>query len=179
MAGLSVGVAATKAPWSSALRSYVRDHTQGIAVEVVMDRTALVRVATKLDVLVVDDIMRIFSITEVAGAQDSGVFVVGLYDESAGLGLRYLTGLGVDQVLPASTAPVELVAFLSQLGPRVGLLGRGPDVDSLARNEFPAQSETRAGGPIGVDESQRRLGADGGGGGGCRTSFEVGEGIGR
>ncbi len=43
MADLLIGLAATKAAWSTALRSYVRDHTQGIAVEIIMDRFALAR----------------------------------------------------------------------------------------------------------------------------------------
>ena len=94
MAGLVIGVAATRAPWSAAVRSYVRDHTQGITIEVVMDRGGLARVATKLDVLLMDDVMRIFSIAEIAGAQENGVHVIGLYDQSAGMGREFLSSLG-------------------------------------------------------------------------------------
>ena len=59
---LSVGVGATKAPWSGTLRSHVRDHGQGLSVRVIMDRGELERAATGLDVLVIDDVMRTFSI---------------------------------------------------------------------------------------------------------------------
>ena len=118
MAGLVLGVAATKAPWSAGIRSYVRDHTQGITIEVVMDRAGLARVAGKLDVLLMDDVMRIFSIAEIAGAQEQGAHVIGLYDHSSGMGRDYLTSLGVDQVLPAMTPPAEVVALVSQRGAR-------------------------------------------------------------
>jgi len=43
---LSVGVGATKAPWSGTLRSHVRDHGQGLSVRVIMDRGELERAAT-------------------------------------------------------------------------------------------------------------------------------------
>ncbi len=118
MAGLVLGVAATKAPWSAGIRSYVRDHTQGITIEVVMDRAGLARVAGRLDVLLMDDVMRIFSIAEIAGAQERGAHVIGLYDPSSGMGREYLTSLGVDQVLPALTPPAEVVALVAQRGAR-------------------------------------------------------------
>jgi len=121
MAGLSIGLVATKAPWSAALRSYVRDHCQGVAVEVVMDRPGLARALSKIDVLVLDDVMRTFSIGDVARAQDCGVRVIGLFDQSSGMGRSYLSGLGADQTVPASTPPSELLAFASQLKPRRAL----------------------------------------------------------
>ncbi len=43
MVDLIIGLAATKATWSTAFRSYVRDHTQGITVEIIMDRFGLAR----------------------------------------------------------------------------------------------------------------------------------------
>ncbi|HYA45329.1 MAG TPA: hypothetical protein VED59_06965, partial [Acidimicrobiales bacterium] len=115
---LSLGVAATRAPWSASLRSYVRDHTQGISVEVVMDRAGLKRSAAKLDVLVLDDVMRLFSIPDLVGVQEQGVHVIGLYDQSTGMGRQYLAGLGADQLLPATIAPGELVEAMLQIGPR-------------------------------------------------------------
>jgi hypothetical protein len=114
MADVLIGLAATKAPWSAAFRSYVRDHTQGVALEVIMDRAGLARSAAHLDVLVIDDVMRNFSIAEIAGAQHLGTYVVGLYDSSAGMGREHVVSLGVDQVLAASTPPAELVAVISE-----------------------------------------------------------------
>lgn len=113
MADIAVGLAATKAPWSAALRSYVRDHTQGIAVEVIMDRAGLARSGPGLDALVVDDVMRNFSTAEIAAAQHLGTYVIGLYDSLAGMGRDHVVNLGVDQALPASTPPADLVAVIS------------------------------------------------------------------
>ena len=118
MPALVVGVGATRAPWSAVFRSYVRDHTQGITIEVVMDRAGLARVGPRLDVLVLDDVMRIFSIAEIANAQEKGVHVIGLYDHTTGMGREYLTGLGVDEVLPAATPAAEVVAVILQRGAR-------------------------------------------------------------
>ena len=115
MANLSIGLGATKASWSSAFRSHVRDHGQGMAVRVIMDRGELERAAPGLDVLVVDDLMRTISITDIARAQDHGAHVLGLYDQGLGMGRNYLGGLGVDEVLPATTTPAELAAYLLQL----------------------------------------------------------------
>ncbi len=114
MTDLVVGLAATKAPWSAAFRSYTRDHTQGIAVEVIMDRASLLRSAPRLDVLLVDDVMRTLSPSDVASAQHFGVYVIGLYDLSAGMGREHVVDLGVDHVIPAGTAPAELVVLVSE-----------------------------------------------------------------
>jgi hypothetical protein len=118
MASLSVGLGATKAPWSASLRSYVRDHGQGVAVRVIMDRAELERLAGRLDVLVVDDLMRMFSILDISRARDHGAHVVGLFDQGPGMGRQYLDQLGVDHVLAATTAPAELAAYFHQLRPR-------------------------------------------------------------
>jgi hypothetical protein len=130
MTSLSVGLGATKAPWSASFRSYVRDHGQGITVRVIMDRSELERLAARLDVLVVDDLMRTFSISDIARAQQHGAHVVGLFDQGSGMGRKYLDELGVDQVLAASTAPVELAAHLSQVKPRQQ--GTAPSPSRLA-----------------------------------------------
>jgi hypothetical protein len=124
---LSIALAATKAPWSAALRSYVRDHCQGIAVEVVVDRAGLARAVTRADVLVVDDVMRTFSAQDIAGAQEHGVHVVGLCDQGAGMGRQYLEGLGADQIVPASAAPADLLGLLAQVGPRRQVGAGAPD----------------------------------------------------
>ena len=117
MADLLIGLAATKAAWSTAFRSYVRDHTQGIAVEIIMDRFALARSGPSLDLLVVDDIMRTFSASEIATAQELGIHVLGLYDNGSGMGREHLVRLGVDEVVPATTPPAELVALISERQP--------------------------------------------------------------
>jgi hypothetical protein len=137
MANLVVGLAATKAPWSAAFRSYVRDHTQGIAVEVIMDRTGLARSAPRLDVMVVDDVMRTLSSAEIANAQRFGTYVIGLYDHSAGMGREYLFGLGTDQVLPASTPPADLVAVMSDNRRRPSAASRGAEAINIALDEGP------------------------------------------
>jgi hypothetical protein len=98
----------------------VRDHGQGLSVRVIMDRGELERAATGLDVLVIDDVMRTFSISDVARAQDHGTHVVGLFDQGSGVGREYLVGLGVDETLSATTPPAELSAHLLRLGPRRG-----------------------------------------------------------
>jgi hypothetical protein len=133
MTNLSVGLGATKAPWSGAFRSYVRDHGQGITLRVVMDRGELERAAPGFDVLVLDDVMRTFSISDVARAQDRGAHVVGIFDPGPGMGRQYLAGLGVDEVLPATTAPSELAAHFLQLKPRTE-----PTTAVLGRPNFAA-----------------------------------------
>ena len=118
MAEIHLGISATTAPWSVALRSYVRDHTQGISVEVVVDRAGLTRAASKLDVLVIDDIMRLFSRPDLAGAQLKGAHVIGLFDDTAGMGRKYLADLGADQLLPASAPVAEVADAVLRVGPR-------------------------------------------------------------
>jgi hypothetical protein len=118
MGDLVIGLAATKAQWSTAFRSYVRDHTQGITVEVLMDRFSLTRATPRLDALVVDDVMRTFSASEIAGAQQVGLHVVGLYDGTTGMGRQYLVDLGVDVALPAATPAADLVAHILERRPR-------------------------------------------------------------
>jgi hypothetical protein len=114
MTELVVGLVATKAPWSAAFRSYIRDHSQGVVVEVIMDRTSLLRSGPRLDGLLVDDIMRTLSQSDIANAQHFGAYVIGLYDLSAGMGREHVLNLGVDHIVPATTAPAELVALLSE-----------------------------------------------------------------
>jgi hypothetical protein len=115
---LLVGLAATTASWSGAFRSYVRDHSQGVELEVVMDRAGLRRAQAKIDVLVLDDVMRTFSALDVFRARDAGIHVLGLADHGAGVGRQYLLSLGVDQVVAAATEPHELLALVSQIRPR-------------------------------------------------------------
>ncbi|MDA8300933.1 MAG: hypothetical protein M0005_05175 [Actinomycetota bacterium] len=111
---MRVGLAATTAPWSAALRSYVRDHSQDVSIEVVMDRPGLEKALGGLDVLVLDDIMRTFSVADISRAESYGVHVVGVFDQARGAGHQYVSGLGPDQVLPASLSPAELLAAVRE-----------------------------------------------------------------
>jgi hypothetical protein len=134
---LVLGLGATKAPWSQALRVWARDHGQGVEVEVVMDRRDLARALGRLDVLVIDDIMRLFSPPDVAGAREAGAQVIGLTDPTMGLGGEYLARLGADYVLPASSEPAEVLSLAHQIAaPRepkcAPLLRPCPEPSSLA-----------------------------------------------
>jgi hypothetical protein len=115
---LSVGLAATTASWSAAFRSYVRDHGQGVELQVVMDRSGLRRAQANIDVFLLDDVMRTFSALDVFRARDAGIHVLGLSDHGAGMGRQYLMSLGVDQVVGAAMEPQELLGLVSQIRPR-------------------------------------------------------------
>jgi hypothetical protein len=147
MGELVIGLAATKGPWSIAFRSYVRDHTQGITIEVLMDRFGLSRASPRLDALVVDDVMRTFSAPEIAGAQQVGIHVVGLYDGTTGMGRQYLINLGADAALPAATPPADLVAHILEHRPR---RSSGPGTGTghrigVARTALGRRSRERSG----------------------------------
>lgn len=119
-----VGVCATKAPWSASLRTFLRDHTSGVDLDILMGPSDLARVVHCLDVLVLDDVMRTFSSADVARAVACGVTVVGVYDNSSGMGVEHLRELGVGQLFPASVPPAELAAFVLQV-PRRPSSGTG------------------------------------------------------
>jgi hypothetical protein len=141
---LQIVIGATTAGWSAALRSYVRDHAQGVRVQVVMDRAGLSRSLPGADVLVVDDIMRTFSSSDVFRAQRAGAFVIGVSDQGSA-GWRYLTELGVDKVVPASLAPAELLALASEAS-ETAPAGEASAIGSEGRDGGPAAAE-RAGKP--------------------------------
>jgi hypothetical protein len=128
-----VVIAATTAPWSAALRSYVRDHAQGVRVEVVMDRAALARTLGAVDVLFVDDVMRTFSASDIFRAQQAGAFVIGVSDQ-AGAGEKYLAELGVDKVVTAVSPTAELVALAWEASKASGtVVGREAVAEDFAR----------------------------------------------
>lgn len=113
-----VGLGATKAAWSAALRSFVRDHMTGITAETVLDGRQLARAGKRrLDVVVVDDVSRIFAPGDIGRAVEGGTVVIGLYDTEVGLGRTYLEGLGVSRLLPASVPTAELAALIAEVGP--------------------------------------------------------------
>jgi len=114
---ITIGLAATTAGWSAEFRSYVRDHGQDADVEVIMGPEALRRAYSRLDVLVVDDIMRVFGARDLAALKDSGAHVVGVSEPSSGMGRQYLLALGAEQVVAATIGPQELLALLRQVAP--------------------------------------------------------------
>jgi hypothetical protein len=139
-----IGVCATKAPWSAALRTYVRDHASGIELEVLMGPGDLSRVIGRLDVLVLDDVMRTFSAADVARASACGVAVVGICDDTAGLGQDHMRQLGAESIFAASCSPGELVNFFSQL-PARPRYGQGPGSRPLWPEEIRSRTPARKG----------------------------------
>ena len=174
MTNLSVGLGATKAPWSSAFRSYVRDHGQGITLRVVMDRTELERAAPGFDILVLDDVMRTFSISDIARAQDRGAHVVGVFDPGPGLGRQYLAGLGVDEVSARDHRPRRAGRSFpaTRTPPRARDGGPGPA--QFCRRYRPGPAGRAPGEVERVDQGQRRLWVDRGRGGGGGAHVQAG-----
>lgn len=120
MAGtMLVALTATKAVWSTNFREYSRDHTTDITVEVIVSVRSLLQPTHRhYDVLVIDDMMRLVGVADVAAAHDRQVHVVGLTDPTQGLGRKFLENLGVDQIAPASLAPSELADLIRSVGPQ-------------------------------------------------------------
>ena len=134
-----IGLAATPAPWSKALRNYARDHASGIEVETLLDPRHLRRPGRlPFDVLVVDDTARIFPAAAVADAVEGGTFAVGLYDAVNGLGRQFLEGLGVQLVLPATTPPDQLIEMLTRLAPAGAEAGPADDRTHRQAGRVPA-----------------------------------------
>lgn len=134
---LSVALMATTAAWSASLRSYLRDHTQGVRAQVVASRAALMPLIGELDVLVIDDVMRSLSGADLAVIVANGVTVIGVFDPVDGLGSDYLSRLGATEVLPATAAVGELVARITRVEarPKKGLVpGNVPDRDDRVRH---------------------------------------------
>ena len=75
-----------------------------------MDRPGLEAALPELDVLVVDDIMRTFSVYDISRAQSFGVHVIAVVDQSKGASREHVDSLGADQVLRSNLPPGELLA---------------------------------------------------------------------
>ena len=120
MAGtILVALTATKAPWSTNFREYCREHTTDLSVEVIVNVRSLLHPAHRqYDVLVIDDMMRLVGVADVAAAHDRQVHVVGLTDPTQGLGQKFLEDLRVDQIALASMAPSELADLVRAVGPQ-------------------------------------------------------------
>jgi len=115
---IRVGVTATKAMWGPAFRSFVRDHASGVTVETLMSAAQLPGPAQHaLDVLIIDDQMPLLRAGHVGAARDRGTHVIGLWDETFGRGRDHVIDLGVDEPLPASTPPAELLQSVLRVGP--------------------------------------------------------------
>lgn len=75
-----------------------------------MDRPGLEAALPDLDVLVIDDIMRTFSVYDISRAQSFGVHVIAVVDQSKSATHEHVDSLGADQVLGCNLPPGELLA---------------------------------------------------------------------
>jgi DNA-binding NarL/FixJ family response regulator len=154
-----IGVSATKSSWSQDLRKYVRDHTQGIAVEVIMDPGRLLRPGDRrgFDVVLLDDLMRLFGAPELAAAQDSGAVVIGLFDEKSGMGREFLARLGANRLVPTSTPPSQLVEMIREVGPSPVIMARPPSLSRALSRSKPQRgwisAWTKVSGGAGLTET--------------------------
>jgi MinD-like ATPase involved in chromosome partitioning or flagellar assembly len=113
-----VALTATKAPWSTNFREYCREHTTDLSVEVIVNVRSLLHPAHRqYDLLVIDDMMRLVGVADVAAAHDRQIHVVGLTDPTQGLGRKFLEDLRVDQIALATLAPSELAELVRSIGP--------------------------------------------------------------
>ena len=143
-ASIRLGVIATRAGWGPELRTFLRDHASGVVVEQLMSPTQLPRPGQRaLDVLIVDDQMPMLKAAHIAAAHDRGTHVIGLWDETAGRGRDYLRDLGVDEALPASTPPGELLRAVLRIGPVNA--GTGPSDDTAGWDRHRAAPQRSAG----------------------------------
>lgn len=126
-----VGLGATRAAWSAELRAYIRNHLTGMTAETVLDRRQLRRPGGRpLDVLIVDDVTRIFHPADIAEVEAAGTVVFGLFDTEAGMGRRYLEDLGVSRLLETSTPVADLAARVAEIGPTNAVAAAGPTGES-------------------------------------------------
>lgn len=116
--GLCVGLTATKGAWSAELRAHLRDHSQGISVQVIMDRANLQRIAPDLDIVVLDDLMRLFTASDIERLTEAGVSVFGVCHPLEGMGRQHLLALGAQHVVPADASAAEVVSLFDLVVPR-------------------------------------------------------------
>ncbi|HVA44631.1 MAG TPA: hypothetical protein VNF50_14205 [Acidimicrobiales bacterium] len=150
-----IGIAATPAPWSKSFRNYARDHAAGVEVETLLDPRQLRRPGRDpFNILLVDDTARTFSSPAIAEAVADGIFVVGLFDQTSGMGRGYLERLGVQLILPAATVPEELIQTVVRLAPapeagQPSSLGE-PRGESLSPSMHGRQGDGDRGGAVSV-----------------------------
>lgn len=114
-----VALSPTKSDWSTSVRAYTRDHCNDIETEVTVTARSLLQPPHRsFDVLLVDDVMRLFTAADIAAAHDRQIHVIGLTDQVQGLGRAYLEELGVDQIVPVSTPAAAIVDMVRAIGPR-------------------------------------------------------------
>jgi hypothetical protein len=141
-----VALSATTQPWRALLYEHIRDHVVGMTATTVREMREIrgdqrqQRGGRRFDVVVLDDVMRIFNAAEVGAAKDRGTRFIGLFDLKVGRGQPYLVDLDVDMVLPATTQIVDLVAAIQQLSPI------GPDPDDAYEPPSPVPPTTYRGG---------------------------------
>jgi hypothetical protein len=159
MTDLVIGVSATKSSWSQDLRKYVRDHTQGIAVEVIMDPGRLLKPGDRrrFDVVLIDDVMRLFGAQELAAAQDNGAVIIGLFDERSGMGREFLARLGANRLVPSSTPPAQLVEMIQEVGPLRTTVARPKRLSGTLSRPNPRRgwisAWTKVSGGVGLTET--------------------------
>ena len=101
---MRVGLAATKAAWSTQLRSYIHDHVAGLTVDAVLDPGQLNQPGRpRLDVLVIDDATRLLTGADIGAAVAAGTLVVGLYNPRHRSGRDTLERLGVSHLYSVET----------------------------------------------------------------------------
>jgi hypothetical protein len=102
-----------------------------MTAETVLDRRQLRRPGGRpLDVLIVDDVTRIFHPADIAEVEAAGTVVFGLFDTEAGMGRRYLEELGVSRLLETSTPVADLAAQVAEIGPINAVAAAGPTGES-------------------------------------------------
>ena len=115
---MRVGLAATKAAWSTQLRSYIHDHVAGLTVDAVLDSGQLNQPGKpRLDVLVIDDATRLLTGADIGAAVAAGTLVVGLFDPRHRSGRDTLERLGVSHLYSVETPTPELAAAIAAIGP--------------------------------------------------------------
>jgi hypothetical protein len=114
---MRVGLAATKAVWSTQLRSYIHDHVAGLTVDAVLDPGQLNQPGRpRLDVLVIDDATRLLTGADIGAAVAAGTLVVGLFNPRHRSGRDTLERLGVSYVYSVETPTSDLAGAIAAIG---------------------------------------------------------------
>lgn len=111
----TVALAHSTRGWAQELHFFLMDHGGAIVRGYVMSPDDVL--AESYDVLVVDDVTSFLSFRLVSTLKGRGVRVIGVYDESEadGAGKQRLLDLGVDEALPATTPPADLLQAITKL----------------------------------------------------------------
>ncbi len=117
MTPILVAAALSNRDWRPALQRQVRDHESDVVVELVRDRHQAM--AEAVDIVVVDDDTSWITRPVVAGLNEAGKLVVGVFDpaEGDGFGERFLRQTGIHLVVPSDLPTEALIAFLRRHRP--------------------------------------------------------------